>query len=45
MLVHHTSGQYAHVAAEMDALLGLVHTSCRSICCRKGCMKLCTREK
>lgn len=45
MLVHHTSGRYAHVAAEMDALLGLVHTSCRSICCRKGRMKLCTREK
>lgn len=45
VLVHHTSGQYAHVAAEMDALLGTTHAACRSICCRKGRMRLCTKEK
>lgn len=44
-LVHHTNGQYTHVAAEMDALLGVTHTMCYSICCRKGKMRLCTREK
>lgn len=44
-LVHHTKGAYAHVAAEMDALLGTRHTACHSICCRKGKMQLCPREK
>lgn len=44
-LVHHTNGQYTPVAKEMDALLGIVHTACRSIRCRKGRMQLCTEEK
>lgn len=44
-LVHHTNGQYTPVAKEMDVLLGTVHTSCRSIRCRKGRMQLCTKEK
>lgn len=44
-LVHHTRGQYARVAAEMDALLGTAHTACYSICCRKGQMQLCTKGK
>lgn len=44
-LVHHTNGRYTHVAAEMDALLGVKHSACRSICCRKGHMKLCTKKK
>lgn len=39
ILVHHTRGLYAGTADEMDALLGLRRTSCRSIICRMGRMK------
>lgn len=36
VLVHHTRGQYESVAAEMDGLLGIPHTSSISVQCRMG---------
>lgn len=39
ILVHHTRGSYTGAADEMDALLGLRRTACRSIVCRMGRMK------
>ena len=36
ILVHHTGHTYRNAAAEMDALLGVRHTSLRSIKCRTG---------
>ncbi len=39
IIVHHTAGKYDNAAREMDALLGIGHTSCESIQCRVGRMK------
>lgn len=36
ILVHHTRGTYKNAAEEMDRLLGISHTACRSIQCKKG---------
>ncbi|MGN0745418.1 MAG: flavodoxin family protein [Aristaeellaceae bacterium] len=36
ILVHHTGGSYASVAAEMDRLLGVKHTGCANVRCRMG---------
>ena len=36
ILVHHTGGRYENAAAEMDRLLGLTHTSLRTIQCKTG---------
>lgn len=36
VLVHHTKGQYASVATEMDRLLGIRHSSCLNVQCRMG---------
>ncbi len=36
VLVHHTKGQYDSVAQEIDRLLGITHSSCVSVCCRKS---------
>ena len=41
ILVHHTKGAYKNVAAEMDRLLGLHCTACRSIQCRMGAFRPC----
>ncbi len=41
VLVHHTKGQYKSVAAEMDDLLGIPHTSSVSVQCRMGTFKIC----
>lgn len=41
VLVHHTRGQYKSVAAEMDGLLGITHTSGVSVRCRMGTLKVC----
>ncbi len=40
VLVHHTRGQYESVAAEMDGLLGIPHTSSISVQCRMGEFKI-----
>ena len=40
VLVHHTKGQYKSVAAEMDDLLGIPHTSSVSVQCRMGTFKI-----
>lgn len=39
ILVHHTRGKYENAAREMDSLLGITHTSLRSIQCRTGRFK------
>ena len=36
ILVHHQRSRYANAAEEMDALLGIHHTSLRSIQCHAG---------
>ena len=36
LLVHHTNGKYEGVVSEMDTLLGITHTSYRSVRCRMG---------
>ena len=41
ILVHHTKGRYPSVAAEMDRLLGLKHTSCADVRCRMGDFDVC----
>ena len=41
VLVHHTRGRYASVAAEMDRLLGVRHTGCVSVRCRTGSFDVC----
>ena len=41
ILVHHTRGRYENAAREMDALLGLRHTSLRSVQCRMGAFRAC----
>lgn len=41
VLVHHTKGQYKSVAAEMDGLLGITHTSSVSVRCRMGAFEIC----
>ena len=41
VLVHHTAGQYESVAAEMDGLLGIPHTSSVSVQCRIGAFEIC----
>ena len=41
ILVHHTGGRYASVAAEMDRLLGVKHTGCVNVRCRMGEYALC----
>ena len=41
ILVHHTKGRYASVAAEMDRLLGVTHTSCVDVRCRMGVFGIC----
>lgn len=40
VLVHHTRGQYESVAAEMDGLLGIPHTTSISVQCRMGEFKI-----
>ena len=39
LLVHHTSGRYDSAAREMDRLLGLKHTSLRSVQCKVGAFR------
>ena len=39
LLVHHTSGRYESAAREMDRLLGLKHTSLRSVQCKVGAFR------
>ena len=41
ILVHHTKRRYASVAAEMDRLLGVTHTSCVDVRCRMGVFEIC----
>ena len=41
VLVHHTKGKYESVAAEMDRLLGVTHTSSVSVQCRMGTFGIC----
>ena len=41
VLVHHTKGKYESVAAEMDRLLGVTHTSSVSVQCRMGAFEIC----
>ena len=41
VLVHHTSGLYQSVAAEIDRLLGIVHTSSVSVRCKIGTFEIC----
>lgn len=41
VLVHHTKGQYAAVAREMDSLLGIEHKSSVSVQCRMGSFEIC----
>ena len=41
VLLHHTKGKYESVAQEMDRLLGIPHSSCVNVCCRKGTFSLC----
>ena len=41
ILVHHTKGSYPSVAAEMDRLLGIPHTSSVSVQCRMGTFQIC----
>ena len=41
ILVHHTKGKYESVAAEMDRLLGVTHTSSVSVQCRMGSFEIC----
>ena len=41
ILVHHTGGSYASVAAEMDRLLGVKHTGCVNVRCRMGAYAPC----
>lgn len=36
ILVHHTGGRYDNAVREMDSLLGIKHTSVKSIQCRTG---------
>lgn len=36
ILIHHTNGVYLNVAKEMDELLGITHSSFRSVRCRIG---------
>lgn len=44
VLVHHTRGEYKAVAAEMDHLLGVVHTESTSVQCKMGVFR-CLQEK
>lgn len=39
LLVHHTSGRYDSAAREIDRLLGLKHTSLRSVQCKVGAFR------
>lgn len=39
ILVHHTNGTYQNIAKEMDNLLGITHSSFRSVRCRIGKFK------
>lgn len=41
VLVHHTKGQYESVSQEMDRILGITHSSCVNVCCRKGVFSIC----
>ncbi|MGM9548443.1 MAG: hypothetical protein ACI3V5_01155 [Faecousia sp.] len=41
VLVHHTRGDYRSVAAEMDRLLGITHTSSVNERCRMGAFEIC----
>lgn len=41
VLVHHTKGQYKSVSQEMDRILGITHSSCVNVCCRKGVFSIC----
>ncbi|MGN1019040.1 MAG: flavodoxin family protein [Aristaeellaceae bacterium] len=41
VLVHHTGGRYASVAAEMDRLLGVTREACVSVRCRTGVFTPC----
>ncbi|MDY4139746.1 MAG: hypothetical protein SOY30_10510 [Eubacteriales bacterium] len=41
VLVHHTKGQYASVAKEMDRLLDIRHSACLNVQCRMGECKIC----
>lgn len=39
IIVHHTNGRYENAMREMDSILGITHTSERSVRCRKGSYK------
>lgn len=39
VIVHHTSGKYENVAAEMDSMLGVAHSDLKSVRCRVGKFK------
>ena len=41
VLVHHTKGKYEAVAAEMDRLLGITHSTSVSVRCHTGAFEIC----
>ena len=45
ILVHHQKDTYENAAEEMDRLLGVTHTSLRSIQCREGTYKGTSKRK
>jgi len=45
ILVHHQKDTYENAAEEMDRLLGVTHTSLRSIQCREGIYKETSKRK
>ena len=45
ILVHHQKDTYENAAEEMDRLLGVTHTSLRSIQCREGTYKETSKRK
>ena len=45
ILVHHQKDAYENAAEEMDHLLGVTHTSLRSIQCREGSFKETSKRK
>ena len=45
ILVHHQKDTYENAAEEMDHLLGVTHTSLRSIQCREGIYKETSKRK
>ena len=45
VLVHHTKGNYESAAAEMDALLGITHTTSASVRCRMGRFRISNERR